>query len=213
MAALDTIIARAIAERGYVEAPVNRTKYGVWYSMNSQPWCAIFISWLFRDALTLIGGKHAYTPWFAQWFIAQGQWGYQPRLGAIVFFDFPDNLNRIQHVGIVTAYTATTITTIEGNTSSGTIGSQSNGGGVYKRTRPRTSSIAGYGYPKYEEVEPVAETEYYQEVGIHVRAPEHPDYSQSDAEAIAAVEAVGRKYKKAVMKRAVPKMAYKDGQQ
>jgi hypothetical protein len=42
-----------------------------------------------------------------------------------------------------------TITTIEGNTTSGAAGNQSNGGGVWRRRRS-TSAVVGYGHPKYD---------------------------------------------------------------
>lgn len=154
------VIKRARAEIGYTETPAgsNRTKYGVWYGMNGQPWCAIFISWLFRDALRLIGGKHAYTPTFAAWFKKAGQWGTEPRVGAIAFFDFPDNVNRIQHVELVVGVpNSRIIETVGGNTSSGNSGSQSNGGGVFARTR---ESVVGYGYPRYEP-EPIPSPVYW----------------------------------------------------
>lgn len=139
----------AHAQVGYVEGHGNITKFGAWYKMNGQPWCAIFISWVFRDHLALIGGKHAYTPTFAKWFKDAGQWGSTPKPGAIAFFDFPDSVDRIQHVEIVVSVDGGAVCTIGGNTSSGNSGSQSNGGGVYERTRSK-AVIVGYGYPKYE---------------------------------------------------------------
>ncbi len=145
------VINDARHEVGTVERPSNLTKYGVWYGMDGQPWCAIFISWLFRDKLSAIGGKRAYTPTFADYFKRVGRWGSKPKVGAVVFYDFPDSVDRIQHVGLVVSYDRKTITTIEGNTSPGTSGSQSNGGGVYLRVRPRNRSIVGYGYPDFDE--------------------------------------------------------------
>jgi len=66
-----------------------------------------------------------------------------------VFFDWPDSVNRIQHVGIVEAVEPAAIVTIEGNTTSGTAGNQSAGDGVWRRRRARNSSIVGYGRPRY----------------------------------------------------------------
>lgn len=149
-ASLSRILAIAQAEVGYIEQPVNLTKYGKWYGMNGQPWCAMFISWLFAqagDAETI--GKFAYTPTFAQSFKNRGEWGTVPKVGSIAFFNFPDSVDRIQHVGIVQSFDNHTVTCIEGNTSSGSTGSQSNGGQVARRARLRNSSIVGYGYPSY----------------------------------------------------------------
>ena len=67
----------------------------------------------------------------------------------MVFFDFPgDSLHRISHVALVEAVNGDgSITTIEGNTSSGQRGSQRDGDGVWRRTR--RTGIVGYGYPAY----------------------------------------------------------------
>lgn len=51
---------------------------------------------------------------------------------------------RGQHVGTVREITSSTCKTWEGNTSSGNSGSQSNGGGSYKRERSRASEVYGY---------------------------------------------------------------------
>ena len=73
----------------------------------------------------------------------------------MVFFDWPgDGIDRIQHVGLVESVTATSITTIEGNTSGSDVGSQDNGDGVWRRTRPRNRSIVGYGLPAYSPARP-----------------------------------------------------------
>lgn len=71
MASAFDIIRIAENELGVREAPLgsNNTKYGTWYGMNNEPWCNIFVSWVFAqaDALELIGGKHSYTPSQAEW--------------------------------------------------------------------------------------------------------------------------------------------------
>jgi hypothetical protein len=51
---------------------------------------------------------------------------------------------RGQHVGTVREITSSTCKTWEGNTSSGSSGSQSNGGGSYKRERSRSTETYGY---------------------------------------------------------------------
>jgi hypothetical protein len=76
-------------------------------------------------------------------------WYGNPQPGDLVFFDFPDNVHRVQHVGIVAEVRQDgTLTTIEGNTSSGDHGSQFNGGGVYRRHRDRRY-VVGYGRPHF----------------------------------------------------------------
>jgi hypothetical protein len=51
---------------------------------------------------------------------------------------------RGQHVGTIRSTDGSNAYTWEGNTSSGSSGSQSNGGGSYKRTRSRSSETYGY---------------------------------------------------------------------
>lgn len=142
----------ARSQLGTVESPPgsNRTRYGAAYGMNGAAWCAIFVWWVFREAgLSSLIPKTAYTPTFADWFKARGQWGVTPRPGALVFFDFPgDGVDRISHVGLVEAANRDgSIVTIEGNTTAGTSGSQRDGGGVWRRTRK--AGVVGYGYPRY----------------------------------------------------------------
>lgn len=149
-----SVLNRARTQLGTGESPQNsnRTPYGAWYGWQGVSWCDIFISWLFGQfagGLDLIGGKNAYTPSHAAWFKAHGRWGSTPRVGAIAFFDFPDSVKRIQHVGIVEkVLSGSYVQTIEGNTGPGDAGSQDNGDGVYRRVR-HVSYIVGYGYPDY----------------------------------------------------------------
>lgn len=127
----------------------NCCKYTQWYPMDGSPWCAMFVSWVL-DRAGVTGYRHAYTPAGAELFRAQGRFfTTDPKPGDVVYFDFPDSLPRIQHVGFVEKVpSALTITTIEGNTSSGDAGSQDNGDGVYRRARP-ASYVVGYGRPDY----------------------------------------------------------------
>jgi hypothetical protein len=148
----ERVLQIARGELGTTENPPgsNRQKYGAAYGMNGVAWCAEFVWWAFTQAgdSGLIP-KTAYTPTFADWFRGRRQWGTAPRVGAVVFYDFPgDGVNRISHTGIVEAVNGDgSIVAIEGNTSSGTGGSQTNGGIVARRTR--RTGIVGYGYPAY----------------------------------------------------------------
>lgn len=138
----------ARAEIGYTESPANsnRTKYGVWFGLNGQPWCAIFICWVMSQA-GVPYSKQAYTPTLAQWYKNQGRWSKTPQPGDVVFFDFPGGHNRIEHVGLVESVGKGHIITIEGNTS---LGDNTNGGAVMRRQR--SSSIVGYGRPNYSSI-------------------------------------------------------------
>jgi surface antigen len=125
--------------------------YGAEYGLNGQAWCAIFQWWVFTHAgAPELIAKAAYTPTLAAWFQAQGRASRTPQVGSLVFYDWPgDGVDRIQHVGIVEAVNPDgTITTIEGNTTSGVAGDQSHGGGVWRRKRS-TGSVVVYGHPAY----------------------------------------------------------------
>lgn len=153
MTTANEVIAKAASQVGYYARPGTPTKYGIWYGLSASAWCAMFVSWV-ADQVGALGiiPKHAYTPSGANWFKARGQWhnGIAGiRRGDIVYFDFPDNLRRIQHVAFVESVNADgSVNTIEGNTS-GT-GSQSNGGALMRKRRK--SYIVGYGRPAYSQV-------------------------------------------------------------
>lgn len=153
---IEHVVKEARGQVGYTERPVNKTKYGEYYGVDGFAWCMVFIYWLLhRNDVEIM--KTAYTPTGAQWFRDQGR-GFtddsKARRGDIVFFDFPDSLFRIQHVGIVTANESSLLKTIEGNTSPGSSGSQSNGGGVYARVRPYGHAVY-FGRPKYARHDPL----------------------------------------------------------
>jgi cell wall-associated NlpC family hydrolase len=139
-----SLIEIAKAEINTCETPVNKTKYGKWYGLNGQPWCAIFVSWCFAQ-VGLSKSVAAQTPkGFAscdagmKWFVKKNKIVPvgQAKPGDIVFFQFDEDA-LADHVGIVVGNNPITknLVCIEGNTSSGGAGSQSNGDGVYKRKR------------------------------------------------------------------------------
>lgn len=154
------VLAVARSQLGTTEVPAgsNRTKYGRAFGMDGYPWCAMFTWWCFRQAHGNddLHPEIAYTPSLAGWYASQDRYGKTPRVGALVFFDFPDSVDRIQHVGIVEAVAVDgTLQTIEGNTSADDHGSQANGGGVFRRHR-RPSLAVGYGYPRFTNPPPPA---------------------------------------------------------
>ncbi len=140
----------ARSQLGYTEGPNNDNKFGRWYGMNHVSYCDIWISWVAAMAgAEDIIGRFAYTPFHANWFKDRGQWGHTPRRAAIAFFDFPDSVRRIQHVGFVESQRRNNrVVTLEANTGSGVFGSQSDGGGCFRRVRS-SGLIVGYGYPAY----------------------------------------------------------------
>ena len=53
MATAKQLLDIARGELGYKETPANsnRTKYGAWYGLDGQPWCVMFIEWVFSRAV------------------------------------------------------------------------------------------------------------------------------------------------------------------
>ncbi len=141
----------ARSQIGTVQAANGSNPYGKAYGMDRVAWCAEFTWWCFQQAgAGALHPKTAYTPTLAAWFQARGRADRTPRVGSLVLFDWPgDGVDRISHVGLVEAVNADgTLTTIEGNTSSGTAGSQRMGGGVWRRKRA-TGPVIIYGHPEY----------------------------------------------------------------
>ncbi|WP_258017702.1 CHAP domain-containing protein [Streptomyces noursei] len=101
---------------------------GLEWSQN-QAWCATFVSWCARQA-----GAGSLFPvtasvWAAyNWFRSRGRYSAYPAIGSMVIFGQSAN----SHTGVVVAYDATTITTVEGNTS---VTGSAEGDGVYLKRR------------------------------------------------------------------------------
>lgn len=136
----------AESQIGYTEYPPgsNMTKYGEWYGMNGEPWCDMFVSWVFAqaDASSLIGGEFAYCPYHEQWFRDNGLWSDDdPKTGDVVFFGHPI----ASHIGIVKEPFDGGVISIEGNTS---LSSNDNGGTVMERER-YYDYIRGFGKVTY----------------------------------------------------------------
>jgi hypothetical protein len=143
------VIAVARSQIGVTESPTgsNHTKYGIWYGLDKQPWCAIFVSWVFNQAghplpnIDTPKGFH-YTPTGVNWAKAHGVWSedghYAP--GDIVFYNFDADAGP-EHTGIIVADDGHTLMAIEGNTS--VAGSQSNGGQVCVKQRAHGHEVMG----------------------------------------------------------------------
>lgn len=153
MATATQVLNEARSQVGYREGRGNNNKYGVWYGMNYQPYCAIGLTWCasrISGGLTAIGGRWSYCPSWARWFRNRKRWSRSTgSRGDIVFFDW-SGLRRYgqeMHVGIVESVSGSYVHTIEFNTTGGA-GNQSDGGGVYRRTR-HISTVVGFGKPLY----------------------------------------------------------------
>lgn len=148
---MSNVVEIAQAEVGYTETGDNDTKYGKWYGMNNQPWCAMFVSWVY-DKVGLSNAVAASTKkGFAscdaglKWFAKKGKLVPvgQALPGDIVFFQF-DTDAQPDHVGIVQKNNTKLkrLVCIEGNTSADNKGSQSNGGEVAIKKRSYATVMA-----------------------------------------------------------------------
>lgn len=151
MAQASDILAVARAELGYKEFPAgsNKTKYGQWYGLNGQPWCMMFIQWVFAqtNAAALLPARTASCGALMRAAQAAGCWvtgGYRP--GDVVIYDFPGGA-ATDHCGIIETAGGASVIAIEGNTS--VSGSQSNGGMVCRKSR-KLSLVVGAVRPGYD---------------------------------------------------------------
>ena len=163
MATANEILAVARKEIGVKESPAgsNQTKYGAWYGLDGQPWCMMFIQWVFSQAGAVLPVKTASCSALMSYAQAHGQWvtsGY--RAGDIVILDIPGNKVKTDHCGIVVTPLTTGVRTIEGNTG---VGNDSNGGEVMERTRP-ANWIVGACRPPYDEEDNVVRYTYLKDI-------------------------------------------------
>ena len=139
-------------------------------SWQAQPWCAMFVSCVFRYAF----GKElqeklmtafTYCPTGVNSFKQKGQWvTVNPQPGDVIFFKSATSSDTTAvHVGIVRAADSGRVYTVEGNTSGGST-VIANGGGVAQKSYALSyAGILGYGrpdYTKYEEKETVNMDEF-----------------------------------------------------
>jgi hypothetical protein len=141
---------------GLTESPANSNKgprITQWEVDSGYPWvpnAAQGVPWCqcYANAVAVHGGcpqlHTGYTP-----AVLSGIGNYKPislnnaSPGDFVFFKWPGvSSATCDHVGVHLSHTDTTVTCLEGNTSSSNAGSQNNGGGVWIKTRSR-SLVAG----------------------------------------------------------------------
>lgn len=142
--------------------PEPGTVFGRWYAElvgdsyfgeSGIPYCAMFVSYCLNWAgIEAAGLPGAYVPWILSANSDAGRLvaNEDAQPGDLVMFDWQGD-GVADHIGIVEENHADEgwMQTIEGNTSPGSGGSQSNGGGVYRRAR-NYSSIIGVARPYYE---------------------------------------------------------------
>ncbi len=184
---LEDIIAVAQTQLGYlegshegtVEGHNDCTKYGAWYGLDNNAWCAMFVSWCADQAdvpVTVIP-KHASCDDGMGWFINLGRFSYSPAYGGsyspkrgdIVYFGYKYNgVFDSTHVGIVYKADAENIHVIEGNSSDK----------VQTVTYNTASSyILGYGKPYYDNATVVPEPGSYVTTATSLNFRKGPDTS------------------------------------
>lgn len=176
MSQIDKVIQVALDELGYLEKADNAclydktenaggrnfTKYweDVRPSWQGQPWCAVFVTWVFEKAL----GKNN-----AQKLLRHYPFVYCPKIASLFEkMDIPQRgdiavfwrKNEFAHTGIVVAVDGEYFETVEGNTEKGT-SLIANGGGVYRK-RYRISDLPGTKFlrPNYDESEELTMAQY-----------------------------------------------------
>lgn len=142
----DALLDIARAQLGIAEDPAgsNRVKYNAWYygrevSGSAYPWCMAFVQWCCHEAGAGLPLRTASCGSLMRAAKKAGCWvtrELQP--GDVAIYDFPGGA-ATDHCGIIERVDGNTVTAIEGNTSEK--GSQSNGGMVCRRTRPRSQLV------------------------------------------------------------------------
>lgn len=132
-----TKYARDLAAAGYYNG-----------NKNGYAWCDVFVDWCFFKAYGAVEGQRiqcqtgplgAGCIYSAQYYQQKGRYDKSPKVGDQVFFQTG---GEIGHTGIVVEVTASTIVTVEGNSSDQ----------VKKNTYNRSNNyIAGYGHPLYSD--------------------------------------------------------------
>ena len=169
----------ARAELGTTESPAgsNRTKYGKWMGLDGQPWCMSFVQWCFAQAGQALPCKTGSCSALLRWYQANqpDRVTQTPQPGDIVIYSFG-------HTGIVESVAGNIATVIEGNTSPGAAGSQDNGGGVYRRTRGR-STVTAYIRPMgNEKEETMTGEEIYNALQAYLKTQPLPEWAREELE-------------------------------
>lgn len=112
---LEEFLNVARKELGYKEGKNNASKYGKWYGLDNNPWCAMFVSWC-ANQVGILGSKipkYASSSIGYNWFKSRGLATSKPKPGYVGFLKGTTSI--ASHTFIVEAVDGKTITTIEGN--------------------------------------------------------------------------------------------------
>lgn len=158
---IQQIIDLETSQIGVIEKPINLTPYANELDAVEHPriprqgsaWCGTFQDWAFWKvgAIGALPMRSFSTVPAAQAYMRRGMWYADPQPGDLAFLH---NAGGHGHVGyVIEVPHAGQVVTIEGNTSSGAGGSQTNGGQVAKRIRA-VKFWAGFGRPDYPQPVP-----------------------------------------------------------
>ena len=135
------VLRKAASYIGYTERRNNITEF--WErqkpSYQGGPWCAAFVvDVLEQEGSTLLKEVPLpyYTPSMEAWAKKTGRWKASKdcKPGDVLIF----GTTHAVHTGFLEKQRGSYVVAIEGNTQPGNSGSQTNGGGVYRRVRPRS---------------------------------------------------------------------------
>jgi hypothetical protein len=170
---VDEVLKAAASKVGTIEGGGTDGKSGniVWVwdwwksvtgrNLQGSPWCAGFVSWCFgqakASALIAAENPHGFVSVISgvAYFKKKKQMidVKSAKPGDVLFFDFEGD-GIPDHVELVESNDGKVLTTIGGNTSPGTSGSQKNGGGCYRRKRPIDKTMIGVGRPAWPVLAP-----------------------------------------------------------
>lgn len=145
------VITLAVADLGYKEGPNNDNKFGKWYGVNNEPWCAMAVSyWCHKGGLAAgTFAKAASCTVAMHWAIRNKMWISNPmagRAGDQAIYNARAGSSSPVHTGIVEASLGNGVyRCIEGNTNAN---GSANGDGVYRKRR-KAERIIGFIRPNY----------------------------------------------------------------
>ena len=185
MATANQLLTIARKQLGICENPPgsNNVRYNTWYygrevSGDAYPWCMAFVQWVFAQAGKVLPYKTASCSALLSWYRQNRPECIVtvPRPGDIIIYNFG-------HTGIVESVRGSTITAIEGNTSAGEAGSQSNGGGVFRRERSKTLVTAYIrAFDDLDKEEDMTGKEIYDALNDYLSKQPVPGWAQKELE-------------------------------
>jgi len=141
----DKFLEVALSQVGYKETGKDITKYGEWYGMNGQPWCAMFVSWCANQVgvLNTLIPKYASSSAGYKWFQKNTGVTMSPKPGYIGFIKNTGSNKKTypaEHTFIVYDVQGNYVITIEGNLDNA----------VKKYKRKIDDKILGFGVVNWE---------------------------------------------------------------